>query len=85
VFGGKLDWGPEAIVRDDPNFQGRGNPSSGNYLVSFTWCNTTMGIVALGIFDTSIVCLWHLCVCTQLDFALDSMQLIVRDSDGTCV
>jgi hypothetical protein len=33
VFGGKLDWGPEAIVRDDPNFQGHGNPSSGN--VSF--------------------------------------------------
>ena len=32
VFGGKLAWGPEAIVRDDPNFQGRGNPSSGNYL-----------------------------------------------------
>jgi len=41
--------------------------------------------VALGIFDTSIVCLWHLCVCTQLDFALDSMQLILRTSDGTCV
>lgn len=33
VFGGKLDWGPEAIVRDDPNFQGHGNPSTGN--VSF--------------------------------------------------
>ncbi|KAJ7565715.1 hypothetical protein O6H91_02G072300 [Diphasiastrum complanatum] len=30
VFGGKLAWGPEAIVRDDPNFQGRGNPSSGD-------------------------------------------------------
>ncbi|MCO5602610.1 hypothetical protein L7F22_056744 [Adiantum nelumboides] len=29
VFGGKLSWGPEAIVRDDPNFQGRGNPSNG--------------------------------------------------------
>jgi hypothetical protein len=41
--------------------------------------------VALGIFNTSILCLWHLCVCTQLDFALDSMQLIVRGSDGTCV
>ncbi|KAH7425704.1 hypothetical protein KP509_11G067000 [Ceratopteris richardii] len=27
VFGGKLAWGPEAIVRDDPNFHGRGNPS----------------------------------------------------------
>lgn len=34
IFGGKLAWGPEAIVCDDPNFQGRGNPSSGifNYL-----------------------------------------------------
>ncbi|KAH8963684.1 hypothetical protein BDL97_04G026300 [Sphagnum fallax] len=31
VFGGKLDWGPEAIVRDDPNFQGHGNPSSGDF------------------------------------------------------
>jgi len=31
VFGGKLDWGPEAIVKDDPNFQGRGNPSSGDF------------------------------------------------------
>lgn len=31
VFGGKLAWGPEAIVRDDPNFQGRGNPSSGDF------------------------------------------------------
>ncbi|KAH7435067.1 hypothetical protein KP509_06G047800 [Ceratopteris richardii] len=30
VFGGKLAWGPEAIVRDDPNFQGKGNPSSGD-------------------------------------------------------
>ncbi|KAF9663810.1 hypothetical protein SADUNF_Sadunf17G0090700 [Salix dunnii] len=29
IFGGKLAWGPEAIVCDDPNFQGRGNPSSG--------------------------------------------------------
>lgn len=29
IFGGKLDWGPEAIVCDDPNFQGCGNPSSG--------------------------------------------------------
>ncbi|KAM7520660.1 hypothetical protein LguiB_019622 [Lonicera macranthoides] len=29
IFGGKLGWGPEAIVCDDPNFQGRGNPSSG--------------------------------------------------------
>ncbi|KAA0066551.1 nucleoprotein TPR-like isoform X1 [Cucumis melo var. makuwa] len=28
IFGGKLPWGPEAIVCDDPNFQGRGNPSS---------------------------------------------------------
>lgn len=31
VFGGKLAWGPEAIVRDDPNFQGRGNPSNGDF------------------------------------------------------
>ncbi|CAK9193722.1 unnamed protein product [Sphagnum troendelagicum] len=31
VFGGKLDWGPEAIVKDDPNFQGHGNPSSGDF------------------------------------------------------
>lgn len=30
IFGGKLGWGPEAIVCDDPNFQGRGNPSSGD-------------------------------------------------------
>ncbi|KAF5957558.1 hypothetical protein HYC85_004783 [Camellia sinensis] len=30
IFGGKLAWGPEAIVCDDPNFQGRGNPSSGD-------------------------------------------------------
>ncbi|CAI9285104.1 unnamed protein product [Lactuca saligna] len=30
IFGGKLPWGPEAIVCDDPNFQGRGNPSSGD-------------------------------------------------------
>lgn len=30
-FGGKLAWGPEAIVRDDPNFQGQGNPKSGKY------------------------------------------------------
>eukprot|EP01018_Ginkgo_biloba_P014005 Gb_18574 [translate_table: standard] len=30
IFGGKLSWGPEAIVRDDPNFQGRGNASSGD-------------------------------------------------------
>lgn len=30
VYGGKLAWGPEAIVCDDPNFQGRGNPSSGD-------------------------------------------------------
>ncbi|KAJ8549954.1 hypothetical protein K7X08_033661 [Anisodus acutangulus] len=28
IFGGKLAWGPEAIVCDDPNFQGRRNPSS---------------------------------------------------------
>jgi hypothetical protein len=41
VFGGKLDWGPEAIVKDDPNFQGRGNPSSGNYQVLF------IGVVVL--------------------------------------
>lgn len=27
-FGGKLAWGPEAIVCDDLNFQCRGNPSS---------------------------------------------------------
>ncbi|MCO5584846.1 hypothetical protein L7F22_038778 [Adiantum nelumboides] len=31
VFGGKLAWGPEAIVRDDPNFQGKGNPSNGDF------------------------------------------------------
>eukprot|EP00250_Pteridium_aquilinum_P027772 c3573_g1_i1 orf=286-3306(+) len=31
VFGGKMAWGPEAIVRDDPNFQGRGNPSNGDF------------------------------------------------------
>ncbi|XP_027928272.1 uncharacterized protein LOC114185003 [Vigna unguiculata] len=30
IFGGKLSWGPEAIVCDDPNFEGRGNPSSGD-------------------------------------------------------
>ncbi|XP_034705774.1 uncharacterized protein LOC117929569 isoform X1 [Vitis riparia] len=30
IFGGKLAWGPEAIVCDDPNFHGRGNPSSGD-------------------------------------------------------
>lgn len=30
IFGGKLAWGPEAIVCDDPNYQGRGNPSSGD-------------------------------------------------------
>lgn len=30
IYGGKLAWGPEAIVCDDPNFQGRGNPSSGD-------------------------------------------------------
>ncbi|XP_022997780.1 uncharacterized protein LOC111492635 [Cucurbita maxima] len=30
IFGGKLAWGPEAIVCDDPNFQGRGNPKSGD-------------------------------------------------------
>lgn len=32
IFGGKLAWGPEAIVCDDPNFQGCGNPSTGMYL-----------------------------------------------------
>lgn len=32
IFGGKLAWGPEAIVCDDPNFQGRGNPSSGIFI-----------------------------------------------------
>lgn len=32
IFGGKLAWGPEAIVCDDPNFQGRGNPSSGMHV-----------------------------------------------------
>lgn len=31
IFGGKLAWGPEAIVGDDPNFQGRGNPKSGDF------------------------------------------------------
>eukprot|EP00249_Psilotum_nudum_P024115 c29097_g1_i3 orf=478-3477(+) len=31
IFGGKIAWGPEAIVRDDPNFEGRGNPSSGDH------------------------------------------------------
>lgn len=30
-FGGKLDWGPNAIVGDDPNFQGQGNPKSGDF------------------------------------------------------
>ncbi|KAH7673439.1 Alpha-amylase protein [Dioscorea alata] len=30
IFGGKLAWGPEAIVCDDPNFQGCGNPSTGD-------------------------------------------------------
>ncbi|PSR87722.1 Alpha-amylase [Actinidia chinensis var. chinensis] len=30
IFGGKLAWGPEAIVCDDPNFHGHGNPSSGD-------------------------------------------------------
>ncbi|KAL8044186.1 hypothetical protein ABFX02_08G030400 [Erythranthe guttata] len=30
IFGGKLAWGPEAIACDDPNFQGRGNPSTGD-------------------------------------------------------
>ncbi|KAG0557919.1 hypothetical protein KC19_11G166400 [Ceratodon purpureus] len=30
-FGGKLAWGPEAIVRDDPNFQGQGNPKCGDF------------------------------------------------------
>ncbi|XP_021905353.1 uncharacterized protein LOC110820232 [Carica papaya] len=30
IFGGKLAWGPEAIVCDDPNFQGQGNPSNGD-------------------------------------------------------
>ncbi|KAF7803074.1 myosin-3-like isoform X1 [Senna tora] len=29
IFGGKLAWGPEAIVCNDPNFQGRGGPSTG--------------------------------------------------------
>lgn len=32
IFGGKLAWGPEAIVCDDPHFQGRGNPSSGIFI-----------------------------------------------------
>ncbi|XVF16742.1 hypothetical protein REPUB_Repub10bG0058400 [Reevesia pubescens] len=31
IFGGKLAWGPEAVVCDDPNFGGRGNPSSGDF------------------------------------------------------
>eukprot|EP00271_Cylindrocystis_brebissonii_P013283 TRINITY_DN329_c0_g1_i1.p1 TRINITY_DN329_c0_g1~~TRINITY_DN329_c0_g1_i1.p1 ORF type:complete len:1017 (-),score=248.45 TRINITY_DN329_c0_g1_i1:535-3585(-) len=31
IFGGKLNWSPEAIVRDDPNFAGRGNPSYGDF------------------------------------------------------
>ncbi|KAH9315241.1 hypothetical protein KI387_023868, partial [Taxus chinensis] len=30
IFGGKISWGPEAIVCDDPKFQGRGHPSSGD-------------------------------------------------------
>ncbi|MED6216523.1 hypothetical protein PIB30_008508 [Stylosanthes scabra] len=30
IYDGKLAWGPEAIVCDDPNFEGRGNPSSGD-------------------------------------------------------
>jgi alpha-amylase len=35
VFGGKLAWGPDAIVRDDPNFHGRGNISSGKFHTVF--------------------------------------------------
>ena len=35
MFGGKLAWGPDAIVRDDPNFHGRGNISSGNFRTVF--------------------------------------------------
>jgi hypothetical protein len=35
IFGGKLAWGPEAIVCDDPNFQGRGNPSSGIFIYTY--------------------------------------------------
>lgn len=35
VFGGKLAWGPDAIVRDDPNFHGRGNISSGKFRTVF--------------------------------------------------
>ncbi|XP_052116794.1 uncharacterized protein LOC107486262 [Arachis duranensis] len=30
IYDGKLAWGPEAIVCDDPNFEGRGNPSTGD-------------------------------------------------------
>lgn len=34
-FGGKLAWGPDAIVGDDPNFQGQGNPKSGIVKMTF--------------------------------------------------
>lgn len=43
VFGGKLSWGPEAIVCDDPNFQGRGNPSSGMNIVAFEKYDVKVG------------------------------------------
>lgn len=39
-FGGKLDWGPNAIVGDDPNFQGQGNPKSGNVICLLNTCST---------------------------------------------
>eukprot|EP00899_Mesostigma_viride_P015605 jgi/Mesvir1/24045/Mv10779-RA.1 len=32
--GAKCSWGPEAIVRDDPNYRGRGNPSSGDFFTA---------------------------------------------------
>lgn len=40
IFGGKLAWGPEAIVCDDANFQGRGGPSSGMDILVHKSLNT---------------------------------------------
>ncbi|EPS68543.1 plastid alpha-amylase, partial [Genlisea aurea] len=31
IFGGRLNWDDRAVVSDDPNFQGRGNRSSGDF------------------------------------------------------
>lgn len=44
IFGGKLAWGPEAIVCDDPNFQGRGNPSTGK--LNTLKINNYIGIIS---------------------------------------